>query len=95
MTTVFELGYPPDGAKSEREVRSIRKLADEAAQRYKLPAGSAERLRKKYSSRKSSLMHAQAYHDDVPEQLDYGLLQAIAQLLQQAGIRADLRRIDS
>src|SRR5690606_6451408 len=76
MQTAQALGYGPS---EPRRIRAIRELAREAAKKNGLPANAEERLRKKFSDRGAHWLHVVRYHDDVPEQLDHGLLTQIAQ----------------
>jgi hypothetical protein len=76
------------------KVRSNRQLADEARKRFGEPRSSTERLRDKFGEQRERWLNVTIHHDDVPEQLDYGLLRQIADLLAKRGIDMNLDRID-
>lgn len=80
-------GEPP-------KLRSDRKLADGAAKKFRLPAERAESLRKKFGLQCEKWMDVARYHDDVPEALDFSLLDQIQAILAKRGIAMNLKWIE-
>lgn len=82
-----------DGGESPK-LRSDRKLADCAAKKFQLPEERAESLRKKFGAQEQKWIDVARYHDDVPEALDFSLLEQIKAILAKRGIEMDLKRIE-
>lgn len=76
------------------KLRSDRKLADLAVEKFDLPTGRAENLRKKFGKQRSKWLDVARYHDDVPEALDFSLLEQIKAILEKREIEMNLKRIE-
>ena len=68
-------------------IRSIRKLAEQAAAKFQ-PLSSAESLRKKFSVEKEFWLAVEQVHDHVPEALETNLLNQIIKILRRVGVEA-------
>ncbi|MDX1001541.1 hypothetical protein GOE20_11515 [Sinorhizobium medicae] len=77
------------------KVRSERKLVEKAVEHFHLPANASERLRKKLRPHGlQKWLEVATYHDDVPEQLDMNLLEAVREILAKRGIAMDLKNAE-
>jgi len=79
----------------EPEVRSDRKLAEDAVRHFGLPSNASERLRKKFKTQKKKWLEIELYHDDVPETLEFNSLQSIHTILLHYDIKMNLTNIEN
>lgn len=78
----------------EPKLRSNRSLAAHAVTRFGLLENAAERLREKFGTQEQKWISVASYHDDVPEALDFSLLEQIQAILVKRDIKMDLKRIE-